>query len=126
VINDNILLEQKEEIIMENEKKFEMKKGKRNTEAEEVKEILSVVSTEVPALIKNIFSSLYSADIAQEYGKGVGQLYKQLKEQGLPEDMIREIVMRYASSINIIGDAIKSETGKKVRIEKHIEEDEED
>ncbi|UJG41414.1 MAG: hypothetical protein K9W45_02870 [Candidatus Heimdallarchaeum aukensis] len=109
---------------MENQKEFKTKKDKIS-DAEEVKEILSVVSTEVPTLIKNIFSSLYSADIAQEYGKGVGQLYQQLKEQGLPEDMIREIVMRYASSINIIGDAIKSGTGKQVKIEKHIEEDEE-
>ncbi|MHA1302782.1 MAG: hypothetical protein ACTSQE_06010 [Candidatus Heimdallarchaeaceae archaeon] len=107
---------------MSEEKKIVKKIETKNmTDAEEVKEILSVVSTEVPALIKNIFSSLYSAEMAVEYGKGIGQLYQQLKDQGLPEDMIRDIVMKYADSINIIGEAVRSESGKKIKIEKEEE-----
>lgn len=92
----------------------------KKSDAKEVKEILEVVSKEVPALIKNIFSSLYSADIAIEYGKGIALLFKELKEQGLPEDMIRDIVMKYANSINLIGNAINIDTDKMKK--KHTEE----
>lgn len=81
-------------------------KTEKKTDAAEVKEILGVVSKEIPALIKGVFSSLYSSEIAIEYGKGIGAVYKELKEQGLPEDMIKDIVLKYAKSINVLGDAI--------------------
>jgi hypothetical protein len=84
-----------------------------DNDMKELKKVLSTVSTEVPALIKNIFASLYSADTAAEFGKAIGQLYKEMKDQGLPEDMIREIVMKYADSINLVGNALKSESNQK-------------
>ncbi len=76
---------------------------------QEIREILQVVSTEVPALVKNIFTSLYDPEIAENFGKCVGALYKKLKEQGLPEDMIREIVMNFSESFNIVGKALDSD-----------------
>ncbi|MHA1730234.1 MAG: hypothetical protein ACTSWY_16105 [Promethearchaeota archaeon] len=100
----------------------EIPKKEKIPEAEEIKGILSAVSTEVPGLIKNIFASLYSSDIAAEYGKGIGQLYKELKEQGLPEDMIRKVVMEYASSINVLGNVLKSETKNITNKEEEEEE----
>ncbi|RLD40413.1 MAG: hypothetical protein DRI86_15280 [Bacteroidetes bacterium] len=78
----------------------------KKPEAEEIREILSTVSLQLPQLIKNLFSSLYSSEIAAEYGKSIAMLYKQLKEEGLPEEMIREIVMNYAKSINLLGNTI--------------------
>jgi len=92
--------------------KKDKKKVKINTDVddpEEIREILQVVSTEVPALVKNIFTALYDPEIAENFGKGVGALYKQLKEQGLPEDMIKEIVMNFSESFNIVGKALDSE-----------------
>ena len=92
--------------------KKDKKKVKINTDGddpEEIREILQVVSTEVPALVKNIFTALYDPEIAENFGKGVGALYKQLKEQGLPEDMIKEIVMNFSESFNIVGKALDSE-----------------
>lgn len=101
--------------IEDSKKKMNEKKEKKDKpiEAEEFKEILSAVSTEIPTLIKSIFSSLYSADMATEFGKSIGHLYQELRDKELPEDMIREIVLKYASSINVIGEAVKSETTKK-------------
>ena len=99
------------------EKDDKKKKRKFNADGddpEEVREILQVVSTEVPALVKNIFSALYDPSIAQNFGKGVGALYKELKEQGLPDEMINDIVMNFSESFNIVGKALDSDFVKKV------------
>lgn len=109
--------EQAEKKPVEHVEEIEIKKN----DAQEVREILEVVSKEVPALIRNIFAALYSSDIASEYGKGIGMLYKELKEQGLPEEMIREIVLKYADSINVIGNSLQFQ-GKKSEARKKSEE----
>lgn len=100
-----------EELDKEDKKKAKIKTSREDPE--EIREILNVVSTEVPALVKNIFSALYDPEIAGNFGKGIGALYQQLKEQGLPEDMIREIVMNFSESFNIVGKALDSDMIKK-------------
>jgi hypothetical protein len=88
----------------------EVKKTKKmsSSDAEEVREILGVVSTQVPDLLKNIFGSIYDPSIAVNYGKGIGSLYKELQEQGLPEDMVREIVLNFSKSFDVLGSAMKN------------------
>ena len=90
------------------EKKVKSKgKSKEFSDAAEIKEILGAVSGEVPALIKNIFSAIYDPEIATNYGKGIVALHKQLSDQGLPEDMVREIVMNFSKSFDILGKTMK-------------------
>lgn len=94
---------------MSDEKKFE--KVKKSTDKEDIemlKEVLSTVSTEVPVMIDRIFKSLYNPELATEYGKGIGALYKELENQGMPQDMIKDIVLKFSQSINIVGDAVSS------------------
>jgi hypothetical protein len=87
----------------------EVKKSKdKSSDAAEVKEILGVVSSEVPELVSNIFKAIYDPAIAGNYAKGVGSLYKELTEQGLPEDMIREIVLNFSKSFDVLGNAMKN------------------
>lgn len=96
------------------EKKVKSKgKTREITDAAEIKELLGAVSGEVPALIKNIFSAIYDPEIATNYGKGIVALHQQLSDQGLPEDMVREIVMNFSKSFDIVGKAMKD--GVKVR-----------
>ena len=84
------------------EKKVKKDKSKEiDMSPEEIKDILGVVATEVPALIKNIFTAIYDPEIAGSYGKGIAALYDELKTQGMPEDMVREIVMNFSKSFNI-------------------------
>jgi hypothetical protein len=89
------------------EKEIKKSKGK-SSDAAEVKEILGVVSTEVPDLIRNIFQSIYDPSIAENYGKGIGSLYKELQEQGLPDEMIKEIVLNFSKSFDVLGSAMKA------------------
>ena len=86
----------------------EVKKSKGKSDAAEIKEILGVVSTEVPELVSNVFKALYDPLIAGNYAKGIGSLYKELSEQGLPEDMIREIVLNFSKSFDVLGSAMKN------------------
>ena len=58
-----------------------MIEGKRgNEEAEEVKEILEVVSKEIPALIKGIIGSIFSEEAGKDMGRAAAAFYKELKE----------------------------------------------
>jgi hypothetical protein len=87
----------------------ERKKSKSDEiPVEDIKEILQVVGTEVPGLIRSLMASIYSAEIAEQYAKGVGTIYKTLKEQGIPEEMLEKLVMKYADSINILGKAMQN------------------
>lgn len=95
------------------EKKVKSKgKTREITDAAEIKEILGAVSGEVPALIKNIFSAIYDPEIATNYGKGIVALHEQLTGQGLPEDMVREIIMNFSKSFDIVGKTLKSSISK--------------
>ncbi len=111
------------------EKEVKKAKSKSSSDAEEVKEMLGVVSKQVPDLVKNIFGAIYDPSIAENYGKGIGSLYKELQEQGLPEDMVREIVLNFSKSFDVMGSALKSipkEIEKEVKLKTKKEEEEED
>jgi hypothetical protein len=91
------------------EKKVKSKNSHSSKDSpEEVKEMLKAVSSEIPSLIKNIFSAIFDPDIAANFGKGIVALHEELSSQGLPEDMIDEIVMNFSKSFNILGNAIQS------------------
>ena len=99
--------EEQEEKAKKSKKKMNIEIDKQ-TDAEEIKEILGAVSTEVPDLIRNIFSAIFDPSIAENYGKGIGTLYRQLHEEGLPEEMVEKIVMNFSKTFDVIGSAMKS------------------
>ncbi len=132
----------------EKEEKVEVVVGKKTetSEAEEVREILEAVTPFLEKL-KDMSKELIVAVTASLDGKKLGEevasLYKELKESGLPEDLIKEMVKEFykkkleiAPSINevlkSIAETIKSEKakivigGKKVIGEKEEEEQEEE
>lgn len=100
------------------------KSGEEEIPVEEVREILQVVSKEVPKLIQELFRSLYSADNAQQYAEGIGTIYKTLSEQGLPPEMIEKLVMNYADSVNVIGKAMQGIDFDQIQKKKKEEEEE--
>ena len=88
-------------------------KRKQERDAEEVREVLTAVSETLPNLIRSLFDSIFSEEAASKLAISIGTLYSKLKEQGLPEDMIREIVDRYISLIpNDLGDILNSKRHK--------------
>jgi hypothetical protein len=77
-------------------------KGKM-PEAEEVKEILDVVSKKVPELLNQLADVLYGAEQSQKYGKAVAQFYKELKAAGMSNEEAFELTKQYMSIFSLGG-----------------------
>ncbi len=63
-------------------------------DVEELKEIFSVLRSEVPGLLKGLIEPLkeimdltYNPERARERAKAVASFYKELVDQGIPEDL---------------------------------------
>jgi hypothetical protein len=101
------------------------KKRHEMPEAEEVKEILGVVSAEIPALIKGIVSSVFSEEAGKDMGRAAAAFYKELKEGGMPEDVAVKMTENYIGVFTSLGDILKhaGKWGGKEHISSEIEEE---
>jgi hypothetical protein len=122
----------------------EREKGKgKIEEAEEVKEILSVVSKEIPNLLKSIIGSVFSEEAGRDMGKAAAAFYKELKEAGMPEETavrmtenyisvftsLSDVMKKAVSSEKVKGGEIGAEIERKIKeklAEKHVSEEEEE
>lgn len=120
------------------------KHEKESQSPENIKEILGVVSSEVPALIKNILASVFSEEAGRSMGKAAAAYYKELKNGGLPDQVAVKLTEDYMRTFTSLGDMLRrgglgkgsgrsrddltEEIERKVRekIEKNIEEEEEE
>ena len=80
---------------------------KEKEDVEEVREILGVVSKEIPALIKGIIASVFSEEAGKDMGKAVAAFYKELKEAGIPEQTAVRMAENYMSTFTSLGDVLK-------------------
>ena len=123
----------------ENEHEHDRKHEKRHEEQtpENIKELLTVVSSEVPLLIKNVLGSVFSEEAGRNMGKAAAAYYKEMKEGGLPEQVAVKLTEDYMRTFSSIGDMLRSgdkrdDIGKEVErkihekmSERSTEEDEE-
>ncbi len=75
---------------------------------EDLKEVLSAVSTEVPGLIKSILSSVFSEEAGKNMGKAAAAYYKELKTGGMPEEVAVKMTEDYMKTFTSIGDMLRS------------------
>jgi len=71
-----------------------MKEG----EAEEIKEILEVVSDKVPKLLEEITDALFSPEKAEKFGETVAKFYKSLVDSGMNPDQAFELTQKFMDS----------------------------
>jgi len=83
------------------------KKKTVSEEAEEVREILGAVSTQVPALIKSIIDSVFSEEAGRSMGKAAAAFYKELKESGMPDNVAVKMTEDYIGVFTSLGDVLK-------------------
>ena len=100
----------------------EKKEKSPKEEAEEVKEILSAVSTQVPALIKSVLASVFSEEAGRSMGKAAAAYYKELKESGMPEDVAVKMTEDYMKTFTSLGSLLQN-IGKSERHGDRISED---
>jgi len=84
----------------------EKKHGKMGSE--ELKEVLGVVSSEVPSMIKNILASVFSEEAGKSMGKAAAAYYKELKNGGLPEQVAVKMTEDYMKTFTSLGDMLRS------------------
>ena len=87
----------------------EERKEKKDTE--ELKEILGVVSSQVPGLIKSLLASVFSEEAGRSMGKAAAAYYKELKNGGLPEQVSVKLTEDYMRTFTSIGDMLKGVGG---------------
>jgi hypothetical protein len=108
----------------------------KKNDAQEVKEILGVVSTEIPKLLDSISNTIYNADKAQEFGKSVAAFFKQMKEAGMDDKQAYDLTEKFMANFsmggmisNIFSGLVggDDEIGKKIneKIKKKLDEDDE-
>ena len=79
-----------------------------DVDPETIKEILGVVSTEIPTMIKSILSSVFSEEAGRNMGKAAAAYYKELKAGGLPEPVAVKMTEEYMRTFTSIGEMLRS------------------
>jgi len=95
---------------MSEEKK---KRTGEKEDVEELREVLGVVSKEVPGLIKGIIGSVFSEEAGRDMGKAAAAFYKELKEAGMPEETAVKMTENYVSVFTSLGDVMTKAVGGK-------------
>lgn len=123
-----------------------MIEGKKSAkeDVEELKEVLNVVSKEIPNMLKAIIGSVFSEEAGRDMGKAAAAFYKELKEAGMPEETAVRMTENYIAVFTSLSDVMKKavsgekkgrgedigeEISKKIKeklAEKHREEEEEE
>ena len=91
----------------------EEKRKKKEEDIDQLKEVLGVVSKEVPGLIKGIIGSVFSEEAGRDMGKAAAAFYKQLKDAGMPEETAVKMTENYVSVFTSLGDVMKNAVGGK-------------
>jgi len=87
--------------------KIKKKEKSESEDVEELREVLSVVSKEVPALIKGIIASVFSEEAGRDMGRAAAAFYKELKEAGMPDDVAVKMTENYISTFTSLGEVMK-------------------
>ena len=85
-------------------------------DAEEIKQILGAVSTEVPGLIKSIIASVFSEEAGKSMGKAAAAFYKELKDSGMPDTVAVKMTEDYISVFTSLGDVLKKAGGSRGKL----------
>lgn len=78
------------------------------TEAEEMKEIFSLFSAELPGLIKNILNSVFSEEAGKNMGKAAVAYYKELKNGGLPDEVAIRLTEEYMRTFTSLSNILRN------------------
>ncbi len=85
--------------------------SKGKSDAEEIKEIFTIFSEKLPALIKGLISSVFSPEAAKDMGKAAATYYQELKAGGIPDEVAVKMTQDYVSTFSKVSDFIKTASG---------------
>lgn len=96
-------------------------------DVQELREVLSVVTQQVPGLLKGLRDVLYSKEAAENMADAVGTFYKKLVDAGIPKDDALEMARGYMINLREVfkgvRKGIKTGEGVHVRLDGNEEDD---
>jgi hypothetical protein len=103
----------------------EERKEHHKIDAAQIKELLGVVSAEVPTMIKSIMGTVFSEEAGRNMGKAAAAYYKELKAGGLPDDVAVKLTQEYMQTFTNFGAMLKNAGNGKWGKHMHSEEEDE-
>ncbi len=93
------------------------KESSIDEDVEELREVFSVLRSEVPGLIRGLIEPLkelmdltYNPERARERAKAIASFYKELVDQGIPEDLALKITKEhFINPMSVIRSVMKGE-----------------
>ncbi|MFW9959089.1 MAG: hypothetical protein ACFFCT_13545 [Candidatus Odinarchaeota archaeon] len=118
----------------------EKKKRSKSSEADELREVaqalpelFGALNEAIPRLVSGLIGSVYSPEAAGNMAAGIGKFYKNLIEEGIPEDVALDMTRKFVGALdfsklmNMIGEETSFESGRKRKRHKvKIDFDDED
>jgi len=90
----------------------------RKSDVEELEEVLKIVSERVPALLKGIIGSIFSAEAGRNMGAAAASFYKELVAGGLPREVAIKMTQDYIKTFTDLGDLLREAVGRKGGVSK--------
>ena len=70
-------------------------------DAEQIRDIMKVLSETVPGLLEGLAKILYGAKESEEYGRAVANFFKALKESGMSNEQAYQLTRDYMSNMSL-------------------------
>jgi len=68
---------------------------------EKLKEVMAVMSTEIPKLLESISKTMFSAENAAKLGEQTAEFYKKLKDAGMTDDQAFKLTQDFMANFSI-------------------------
>ncbi len=68
--------------------------------AEALPELFAAINESVPKLISGLIGSIYSPEAAGNIAAGIGKFYRNLLEEGIPEDVALDMTKKFVGALD--------------------------
>ena len=68
--------------------------------AEALPELMNVLNDSIPKLISGLIGSVYSPEAAGNMGAAVGKFFRELVDQGIPEDVALDMTKKFVGALD--------------------------
>jgi len=106
----------------------EKKKKSKSSDADELREVaevlpelLGALNESIPKLISGLIGSVYGPESAGRVAEGIGKFYKNLTQEGIPEDVALDMTKKFVGAldfgklISMVSDEASHETEGRLR-----------
>ena len=83
------------------------------SDIEELEGVLKTVSEQIPALIRGIIGSIFSAEAGKNMGAAAANFYKELKAGGIPDEVAIKMTQDYIKTFTSLGEVIREAVSRK-------------